>query len=234
MKKAIITGASSGLGKAIAFDLAKKGFFVILLGRKKGELAKISKTINGSGGKSIFFVFDLRYLEEIDDFVKKYRKIHTILDCLVNNAGVGYYGKVSEIDKGEMEEMLDVNLKSHIYLTNILLPFLRGSKKGSIINISSAMVGKASEGFSVYYSSKAGLEEFSRLLKNEIGKEGIKVTLLKIGAMNTNFSKDIRKKVQPTTSVNRSLSPKQVADFISYILLLPLDTNISEVEIMPH
>jgi len=133
-----------------------------------------------------------------------------------------------------MEEMIDVNLKSHIYLTNALLPFFLSNKEGDIINVSSAMTGKGAEGFSVYYSSKAGLEEFSRSLKKEVGGDGIKVTLLKIGAMNTNFSKNIRKKVYPTVPVSESLSPKQIADFILYILLLPSDTNISEAEIMPQ
>lgn len=181
MKNIIISGSGSGLGLELAKAYAQLDYHVILLGRNEGKLQTASDFINQTGS-SEYIVCDITKVEDLENLKSSLDKRITI-DCLINNAGVGYFGPLEDLLLSELNKMLSSNVVGTILLTQTLLPLI----KGRIINIISTagLKGKVNE--AAYVASKFAVRGFTESLQKELD---IPVTAVYMGGMKTPFWDD--------------------------------------------
>ncbi len=177
-KNALITGAGKGIGKAIALALAAEGVNIALMARTETDLLEVAKEVEALGVKALTVVADVASLESISKasgvVYTKFDKI----DILINNAGIGNFGKFLELPVSEWEQIVQVNLMGAYYVTRTFLPQMIEKQTGDIINISSTAGLKGNAGTSAYSASKFGLIGMTEALMQEVRKHNIRVTCL--------------------------------------------------------
>lgn len=183
MSEILITGAGSGLGRELAIEYAKKNNQIILIGRTMKTLEITAKKVEKIGSVADIYLCDISNISSIEkmisDVVEKYKKI----DCLINNAGIGYFGALEEISLDEINTMIDINVKGTILVTKKLLPYINEK----IINIISTagLRGKVNE--SVYVASKFAIRGFTESLQKEFNDNDISIISVYMGGMDTPF-----------------------------------------------
>ncbi|WP_078543328.1 3-ketoacyl-ACP reductase [Litchfieldia alkalitelluris] len=177
-KTALITGAGKGIGRATAIALAKEGVNIGLLARTEADLVSVSKEIEDLGVKVAFATADVSSMEEVDAAVSQLTNSLGTFDILINNAGIGKFGKFLELDPQEWKKIIDVNLMGVYYVTRAVLPQLIEKNGGDIINISSTAGQKGAPVTSAYSASKFGLLGLTESLALEVRKHNIRVTAL--------------------------------------------------------
>lgn len=227
MKKAIITGGSSGIGFSIARNLAKENIKVILLGRSIEELKNICSEIGDE--KSYAYYVDLEDIGSIESVYKKIYKTHGFIDILINCAGIGAFGPIEKLDIKDLQKTIDVNLVSTICLTKEVIKDMILQRKGQIINIESIAATKGFEYGAAYVSSKFGLAGFSQVLWSELKKYEIKVCSIRPGLVNTPFFN----KVANRYDLSYALDPKDISYIVNMIINQSEKSNISEVTVRP-
>ncbi len=186
MPTALVTGASSGIGKELARILAREGHDVVLVGRDKARLAQLKLEIEHKHmRKTVVIAADLS-----DPAVPE--KLHAALkgaqvDILVNNAGVGDYGRFAQSDWKRQEQMLRVNVDALTRLTHLVLPGMLERRKGRILNVASTAAFQPGPLMAVYYASKAYVLSFSQAIAQETEGSGVTVTALCPGPTATGF-----------------------------------------------
>ena len=182
MSKALITGASSGIGAAIAKELSSMGYETILVARRKDRLLSLQKTLPSS---SEIFVADLENPEELEKLLANYPDI----DLLVNNAGLGVYGEFTETDFERESTMLDVNIRALHYLMKKYIPLMEKRGGGKILNVSSSAAFFTGPFLSSYYASKAYVLKLSRAVREELRRKSspVTVSVLCPGPVKTEF-----------------------------------------------
>lgn len=181
----LITGISSGLGKALAESVIKSGDFVIGTFRKQSQVNDFNKQ-GIENAKAM--LLDITNDKAIKDGIKRIISEYGKLDVLVNNAGLGFVGAIEETSMKEARSVFEANFFGTLNLTKAVLPFMRNQKKGHIVQISSHGGIKAFAGFGIYNASKFGLEGFSEALAQEVAPLGIKVSIVEPGPFRTNFA----------------------------------------------
>lgn len=180
-KVCLITGASKGIGKAIAERLSKENYTIIGTSRNPDKIPGKERLLNVE-----YLSLDLTDEKSIKAFIKKLN----VIDILINNAGISQIGPVEEAPMDRVEYLFNLNLLGIIRLTQGMLPSMRERGKGCIINISS-MAGRIAVPFSALYAaSKAGIEGFSAGLRNEVAEYGIKVVIVSPGYINTSIPQE--------------------------------------------
>ncbi len=227
-KIAVVTGASSGIGKASAIALAGEGAVVVLASRNFAELEKMSKSLNKKNPNSAFaFKCDLtdkKQIEMLSNFVlKKFGKI----DILLNNAGIAFWKKFNEMPLDEIEKTISLNLMGTIYCTKAFLPQFLEQKSGTIINISSGLGKRGATGAVAYCASKFGVVGFSESLYWELKDFGINVSCVLPGKVDTALF-DLPKN---SPERKKMLSAEKVAELIVFLCKQPPFTNIKEISI---
>ncbi|TXC91788.1 3-ketoacyl-ACP reductase [Metabacillus litoralis] len=177
-KVALVTGAGKGIGRAIALALAKEGVSVGLLARTEKDLIDVTKEIEAIGAKSAYATADVSSIDEVNAAVEKITKSLGPTDILINNAGIGKFGKFLELDPQEWKNIIDVNLMGVYYVTRAVLPQLIEKNGGDIINISSTAGQKGAPVTSAYSASKFGVLGLTESLALEVRKHNIRVTAL--------------------------------------------------------
>ena len=185
-KKVLITGGSSGIGKATAQDLIQAGATVIITGRNLEKLDAAAKEIG-----AIPMAFDVSDFEVIPEKVADVVATMGGIDVLINNAGVFLPGEISEEEEGRLETMIETNLYSAYHLTRALLPIILPKKQGHIFNICSIASKIAYPNGGSYSISKFALLGFSKVLREELKEKGIKVTAILPGATWSHSWKDV-------------------------------------------
>jgi len=181
----LITGISSGLGKALAEAVIEKGDFVIGTFRSKSQVEAFNKANNKNAKAILLDITNEDDIEKgVNNIISEYQKI----DVLVNNAGVGFVGAIEETSIQEVRSVFESNFFGTLKLTQSVLPFMRKEKNGHIIQISSHGGVKAFAGFGIYNASKFALEGFSEALAQEVDPLGIKVSLVEPGPFRTKFA----------------------------------------------
>lgn len=223
-KVVIITGASSGIGEAIAKELSLKGAIVVLAARRKDRLKKICKDISDLGGESIYFVVDItssyQVAKMVDNTFKKYGRI----DVLINNAGVMPTSFLYKNRVDEWNQLIDTNIKGVLYGIGAVLSYMRNQKYGHIINISStAAYEEVIPGATVYAMSKHAIRLISSGLRKEEALNGsnIRVTNVYPGSVDTNLKNtttDIEMKKIIELDKQNKLSPEEVAKTVLFII----------------
>ncbi|MBM7603112.1 3-oxoacyl-[acyl-carrier protein] reductase [Metabacillus crassostreae] len=177
-KVALVTGAGKGIGRAIALALAKEGVSVGLLARTEKDLIDVTKEIEALGAKSAYATADVSSMDAVNAAVEKMTKSLGPTDILINNAGIGKFGKFLELDPQEWKNIIDVNLMGVYYVTRAVLPQLIEKNGGDIINISSTAGQKGAPVTSAYSASKFGVLGLTESLALEVRKHNIRVTAL--------------------------------------------------------
>lgn len=181
----LITGISSGLGKALAQSVIDKGDFVIGTFRHKSQVEEFNKN-NVENAKAV--LLDITNIKDIEHCIEKIILEYGKIDVLVNNAGMGFIGAIEETSLKEVRNVFEANFFGTLKLTQTVLPFMRKEKKGHIIQISSHGGIKAFAGFGIYNASKFALEGFSEAMAQEVSPLGIKVSIVEPGPFRTNFA----------------------------------------------
>lgn len=188
MNKAIVTGASKGLGRAIAIELAKRGYEVLLIARSESLLQQTAGYINQSfGSKARILAVDLseeHAAEKIHTWCME-QNFHPMI--LVNNAGYACWGYFEQLTLEEQRAMLNVNVINLISLTHRLLPLLKQAPKAYILNVSSTTAFQPVSTLSLYGASKSFVRSFSRSLRYELRNSSVRVTCLTPGTIATEF-----------------------------------------------
>ena len=227
-KVALITGASRGIGKAIAEKFSAEGAIVAITSRDLDRIKKVSAKIRNSFPVEMD-VSDKNAVEKaVKEIIKKFGRI----DILVNNAGIAEWGKVLDVDYEHFEKHIAVNLLGAIYCTKVVLPFMAKQKSGTIINISSGLGKRGEAECSAYCASKFGLMGFSESIAEEFKEYKIKVHTISPGMVDT----PIHDSYIPQNSDERKkmLLPEDIAGVALFLCTLPYRVGIKEVGVRPN
>jgi NADP-dependent 3-hydroxy acid dehydrogenase YdfG len=187
-KIALITGASSGIGKATAEAFAQKGINLILCGRRQDRLDELSSAL-GQEVKTTTLNFDVRNREAVRAAIASLPTEWQAIDILVNNAGNAHgFSTVQDGDLDDWEAMIDGNVKGLLYVTKAVIPTMIGRQSGHIVNLSSIAGKQTYANGLVYCMSKKAVEAISEGLRLELTQHGIKITNIAPGAVETEFS----------------------------------------------
>ena len=235
MKTAFITGASSGFGAACAKALAKKGFKIIALARRKERLDNLKALFKD---KIYTLNLDVRDKYGIFEAVESLPSDFKNISVLINNAGLALgTQKFDELALEDIETMVDTNIKGFLYVARAVLPLLREQKSANIFNIGSVAGRYSYPGGNVYCGTKAFVRQFSLALRNDLKGSNIKVTNIAPGLCKTEFSevrfKGDKQKAKAIYENTKFLSADDIAEVICSVLALPEHININELELMP-
>lgn len=187
-KVALITGASSGIGRATAAKFADNGYLVTAVARSEVELVGLLEETRDLSGSVRIHVADVTQSSQVDRLVAETIENVGQIDVLVNAAGIIRSGNLENTPLEEWDKMLDVNLRSVFYLMHLCVPHLR-AVKGNIVNVSSVTGTRAFPGVLAYCVSKAGVDQLTRCAALELAGDGIRVNAVNPGVVETNLHK---------------------------------------------
>ncbi len=190
-KKALVTGGSRGLGKAIALALASEGVHVMITGRDEVKLSETVKEIEKTGVKADYAIFDVSNEEEVKESITKVIKDFGTVDILINNAGIGEFGGFLDLSIERFEKIIQTNLFGPYYIMKNVLPAMVEQKSGDVVNVASTAGLKGGPMTSAYTASKAGLIGLSESVMYEMRKHNIRVCTLTPSTIATDMSKDL-------------------------------------------
>ncbi|GAB6008498.1 SDR family oxidoreductase [Dysgonomonas reticulitermitis] len=240
MKKiALITGATSGLGRATALRLAKEGYNVIITGRRKDRLEELEKEIEIKYEvKVLSLYFDVRIYDEVEKAIDSLPEEWKDIDVLVNNAGLAV--GLDPIHKGVLEDwerMIDTNVKGLLYVTRVVSPGMVARKSGHIINIGSIAGKDVYPNGVVYCATKHAVDALSKGMRMDFLPYNIKVTQICPGAVETEFSL-VRFKGDQTRADQvyvgfENLVADDIAEAVHYVVSQPSHVDIQDLLVMP-
>jgi NADP-dependent 3-hydroxy acid dehydrogenase YdfG len=238
-RKAVVTGASSGIGEATALALSREGAAVALGARRKDRLEALAERIGSDGGQAHVFEVDIGDESAARGYVEGAAEQMGGLDILVNNAGVMLLGPVEGADTEEWRRMVDVNLLGLLYCTHAALPLMREGGGGHIVNLSSVAGRTAHLGSAVYNLTKWGVNGFSEALRQEALHSGIRVTLVEPGHVETELQGHNTNPVvvegikKFRDQIGEPLEAEDIAAAIAYAVSQPPHVNVNEVLVRP-
>ncbi|MGF1923393.1 MAG: 3-ketoacyl-ACP reductase [Bacteroidia bacterium] len=191
-KNAIITGAGKGLGKAIAIALAAEGVNVGLLGRTEKDLISLAEELKQYNISTATVVADVSDMDAVNVAVAKLKEHLGTIDILINNAGVGAFGKFMELEPSKWKEIIEINLLGVYYVTRAVLPEMIERQTGDIVNVSSTAGKNGAAVTSAYSASKFGLIGLSESLMQEVRKHNIRVSTMLPSTVATDMAIDLK------------------------------------------
>ncbi len=230
-RRALITGASSGIGKATVLAFAKAGIDVALVSRSQDKLEAIATSAREAGVQAKAYALDLAKIEQVKAEIGAIAADFAPIDILVNNAGMGYTNPVRDTPLADWQRVMDLNLTSVFQCIQGVLPAMRDRGRGTIINVASVAGQQPFPTWGAYNVSKAGLIALSKTLAAEERSNGIRVVSICPGAVNTSlWDTDT---VQMDLNRSAMLTPEIVAQSILHTALLPDQAVIESVTLMP-
>jgi 3-hydroxy acid dehydrogenase / malonic semialdehyde reductase len=239
MKTALVTGATSGIGRATAVLLAQNGYRVIITGRRKERLDELNNEIQLKfKQKAISLPFDIRSKQEVDQAIDSLPNDWKNIDVLVNNAGLA--AGLSPLQEGSIEDweqMIDTNVKGLLYISQRVANIMINQGFGHIVNIGSIAGVQAYENGNVYCASKHAVHALSQSMRIDLLKHGIRVTEIRPGMAETEFSL-VRFKWDEGSAKKPyiglvPLSGDDIAEAILFAVTRPAHVNINDLEITP-
>lgn len=236
-KTALITGATSGIGKATAELFAKQRFNMILCGRRQDRLDQLRKEL-GRDVDIHTLSFDVRDRNAVFGAIESLPESFSQIDILINNAGNAH--GLDPIDKGNLDDwdaMLDINVKGLLYMSKAILPQMVKRKSGHIINIGSIAGKEVYPGGNVYCASKHAVDAINQGMRLDLNAYGIRVGAVNPGLVQTEFS-DVRFKGDAERAAKvyqgyQPLKPEDIADIILFMVTRPDHINIADLTVFP-
>ena len=223
-KVILLTGATGGIGKQDVLDFLQEDSIVICLIRnqkKMDEMRGWLKEHETSDLNVHSYVCDLMNFENVNETVKLIINDFNRIDVLVNCAGFAHEYPFALLNESQIDEMIDLNFKSPLYLIHAVLRPMFKQKEGCIINISSVSAVKKGRGIATYASSKAALETFTRALSQEVGRKNIRVNCIRPGVINTSMSEGLIDRsedvIQKSTALARHGFPNEISKAILFV-----------------
>jgi len=240
MKKIIlVTGATSGFGRAIAIKFAKNGNNLIITGRRKDHLEELKKRLEQDYKSEVLALcFDVRNAAEVEKIIQTLPEKWKAIDVLVNNAGLAV--GLHPIHEGVLEDwdrMIDTNMKGLLYITRFVAPLMVARRTGHIINIGSIAGKEVYPNGNVYCGSKFGVDAITKGTRIDLLQHNIKVTQIAPGAANTEFSvvrlKGDQERADNVYKGFKPLLAEDVAEAVFYVTTLPDHVNVNDLVLMP-
>lgn len=235
-KVVAITGASSGMGKAIAIELAKNGAKVILGARRTEQLLQLVEDIKSTGGEAACITTDVKNKADLDRLVHKAVDQYGKLDVMVNNAGISQLSRIDDLDLEGWEEMIDINLKGVLYGMAAAIPVFKMQEAGHIVNIISTAGLKITPMMGVYAGTKNAIRTIAEAFRQESDGK-IRITGISPGFVKTDFAGSIKNEEMRTVIQKEmdqmALDPLAIANAVMYAVSQPNDVEIGELVIRP-
>ena len=226
---AIVTGASRGIGRAIALELAQQDIEMILIARNQQELTDLQVEIQKKGGKADAYALDIAKADEVTKTIANILDKYSKVDYLINNAGVGSFQEFDAFDEAELDRIMNVNVKGTFLLTKALVTHFKAQRKGHFLTIASDVAKRTFPNGSIYCASKYAQDAMMAALRKEVRSFGIKVSTIYPGLVDTHFNGN-----QPGASVNQGwLKPEDIAQSVSYVINAPAHVVVDELMIHP-
>jgi short-subunit dehydrogenase len=230
-RRALVTGASRGLGRAIAHALAQAGYDIALVGRSLDSLHQVQAELADYGVQAKAYAIDLADIGPLPGRLADLLQDFGPLSVVVNNAGMAYTGALATMPAADWQRILDLNVTSVFHCIQATLPVLRAAGGGTIVNIASIAAKSAFPDWGAYSVSKAAIVALSRSLAAEERAHGIRVVTISPGAIDTPiWDTDT---VQADFDRSGMLAPEVVAQTVVHTILLPPQAVIEDLTLMP-
>lgn len=227
-KVAVITGASSGIGKGIALKLSNEGATVVLVARDEKKLDQVSTELRKAGAKNYEIISaDVTNREDIDRAVQQAVEEFGKVDILVNSAGQMKSSAITEGEVQAWDDMIDVNLKGTLYAINAVMPHFQQQQSGHIVNIASISGFEVTKSSALYSATKAAVHAITQGLEKELAKTGIRSTSISPGMVDTAMT------IDTDWGSRKMLEPKDIANAVVYALTQPSHVNVNEITVRP-
>ena len=214
-QRALVTGATSGIGRAVALQLARDGAEVLVHGRDAARGAQTVKEIAEAGGKASFVAADLGVAADVQRLAGEVGDV----DILINNAGISLFGPTAEFDLGAFDKMFASNVRAPFVLVAALAPGMAVRGRGSIVNLSSMAGGVGLVGGAAYGATKASLEAMTRAWATEYSGSGVRVNAIAPGPVYTPTPSgpEFITALGATTPMHRASQPEEIAEVIAFL-----------------
>jgi len=228
-KRVIVTGASKGIGLAIAQSLYSEGAQVLICAREQKKVdGAVAEIAEGEGGKIAGISADVSQFDDVQRIFQEADKLFGGLDILINNAGFGVFHPTAEITVEDWDKLIATNLSGAFYCSKEALARFKQSGGGQIVNLSSLAGKNPFAGGAAYNASKFGLNGFSEAMMLDHRTDGVRVSYVMPGSVDTEFGgKEVKKKS------SWKIAPEDIAEIVLGILKMPGRTLISRVEVRP-
>lgn len=231
-KTALVTGASSGIGRAIARKLSKMGCKLVLAARERKTLELVAHELEG---ESICVPTDLADRAQVDVLVKEAVKKFGSLDILIENAGIYTSDTFSDMTPEAMQKMIDVNLTSIMVLSHAVLPYMKQQQSGEIMVIGSIAGVADMRDEAVYSATKHAANAFVRSLRRQVAPDGIRVGSILPGTVATELWGDIDPaRIDQQVAEGEVLRPEDIAEIAAFMLQQPANVTIRELVVLPQ
>ncbi|HDC6088049.1 TPA: SDR family oxidoreductase [Staphylococcus aureus] len=224
-KIAVVTGAGSGIGEAIATLLHEEGAKVVLAGRNKDKLQNVANQLAQDSVKVV--PTDVTNKEEVDELMKIAQQTFGGLDIVINSAGQMLSSKINDYQVDEWDSMIDVNIKGTLYTAQAALPTMLEQSSGHLINIASISGFEVTKSSTIYSATKAAVHTITQGLEKELAKTGVKVTSISPGMVDTAIT------AAYNPSDRKKLDPQDIAEAVLYALTQPKHVNVNEITVRP-
>ncbi|HEJ8730968.1 TPA: SDR family oxidoreductase [Staphylococcus aureus] len=224
-KVAVVTGAGSGIGEAIATLLHEEGAKVVLAGRNKEKLQNVANQLSQDSVKVV--PTDVTNKEEVDELIKIAQQTFGGLDIVINSAGQMLSSKITDYQVDEWDSMIDVNIKGTLYTAQAALPTMLEQSSGHLINIASISGFEVTKSSTIYSATKAAVHTITQGLEKELAKTGVKVTSISPGMVDTAITAAYNPKDR------KKLEPQDIAEAVLYALTQPKHVNVNEITVRP-
>ena len=230
-KNCLITGATGGLGKQIAIELAKKNCNIFLTGRQNKKLEKLNDELEKTNKNNLikYKQCNLQETEELDDLIQKIRDEFSSIDILVNCAGIFPVSPISQSTLEQYDRCMNLNVRVPFVLSKEFSKDMMKNRWGRIVNIASSGAYNGLKNTAIYRSSKHALLGLSRSLHNELKEFNVRTFCISPGPIKTDMGKDIIKKENPNENYDTFMNPNEIAEFI--IFAISFDNNLISSEV---
>ncbi len=238
-KVAVVTGASTGIGRAICVHLAELGIKVVAIARSENKLEQLKNEIEKEKGEMIYFPVSVTDYNGIQNVIEKVIDKWGVIDILINNAGINKGGSLEDMSREDIDDVVDTNLKGMFYCTKFVIPSMIKNKSGYIFNISSVAGLRGCNTNGIYCSTKYGVDGFSSSISKYLAEYRVKVTTIYPGATDTpiwpkdksNHTYYDKERFTHKQAVEMMMKPEEFAEAVEFMLKTRDTTVFKDVTI---